>query len=151
MGSVRCSAVCSLVARTPEGGGVCGPGSCLHLLAGAGTQSRCGKSSLRDGTDLDAEKEGRAADLDAAKEDSVHCASCIDAVWERKHQTVAGSGRGSPLRQLARRSCDLTLVHQQMGDVAEQSVGNTKATFSSDAARQGRQTIVQQKEEAKER
>jgi hypothetical protein len=43
-GSVRCSAVCSLVARTPEGGGVCGPGSCLHLLAGAGAQSRCGKS-----------------------------------------------------------------------------------------------------------
>jgi hypothetical protein len=29
------STVCSLVARTPEGGGVCGPGSCLHLLAGA--------------------------------------------------------------------------------------------------------------------
>jgi len=27
-----------------------------------------------------------------------------------------------------------------MGDVAEQSVGNAKATFSSDAARQGRQT-----------
>jgi hypothetical protein len=42
MGSVRCSAMCgldspmcSLVARAPEGGGVCGPGSCLHLLAGA--------------------------------------------------------------------------------------------------------------------
>jgi hypothetical protein len=27
-----------------------------------------------------------------------------------------------------------------MGDVAEQSVGNEKVTFSSDAARQGRQT-----------
>jgi len=27
-----------------------------------------------------------------------------------------------------------------MGDVGEQSVGNAKATFSSDAARQGRQT-----------
>jgi hypothetical protein len=38
-----------------------------------------------------------------------------------------------------------------MGDVAEQSVGNAKATFSSDAARQGPQTMVQQKEEAKER
>jgi len=56
---------------------------------------------------------GRAPDLDAAKEDAVRCASWIDAVWERKHQTVAGSGRGSPLRQLARRSRDLTLVHQQ--------------------------------------
>jgi hypothetical protein len=50
-GSVRCSAVCgldsavcSLVARTPEGGGVCGSGSCLHLLAGAGAQSRCEKN-----------------------------------------------------------------------------------------------------------
>jgi hypothetical protein len=38
-----------------------------------------------------------------------------------------------------------------MGDVGEQSVGNAKATFSSDAARQGPQTMVQQKEEAKER
>jgi len=27
-----------------------------------------------------------------------------------------------------------------MGDIAEQSVGNAKATLSSDAARQGRQT-----------
>jgi hypothetical protein len=27
-----------------------------------------------------------------------------------------------------------------MGDIVEQSVGNAKATFSSDAARQGRQT-----------
>jgi hypothetical protein len=48
-GSVRCSAVCglnrfSLVARRSEGRGVCGPGSCLRLLAGAGAQSRCGKS-----------------------------------------------------------------------------------------------------------
>jgi hypothetical protein len=31
----------------------------------------------------------------------MHCASWIDAVWERKHQTVAGRGRDSPLRQLA--------------------------------------------------
>jgi hypothetical protein len=48
-GSVRCRAVCgldrcSLVARTPEGGGVCGPGSCLRLLAGAGARSRCGET-----------------------------------------------------------------------------------------------------------
>jgi len=27
-----------------------------------------------------------------------------------------------------------------MGDVTEQSIGNAKTTFSSDAARQGRQT-----------
>jgi hypothetical protein len=39
-------------------------------------------------------------------------ASWIDAVCERKHQIVAGSGRGSPLRQLARRSRNLTLVHE---------------------------------------
>jgi hypothetical protein len=37
----------------------------------------------------------------------VHCASWIDAVLERKHQSVVGSGRGPPLRQLARRSRDL--------------------------------------------
>jgi hypothetical protein len=37
----------------------------------------------------------------------VHCASWIDAVLERKHQRVVASGRGPPLRQLARGSCDL--------------------------------------------
>jgi hypothetical protein len=56
---------------------------------------------------------GRASALDVEKENAVHCASWIDAVWERKHQTVAGSGRGSALRQLARGSRDLTLVQQQ--------------------------------------
>ncbi|CAM6022057.1 unnamed protein product [Sphagnum balticum] len=77
-------------------------------LGSAHTRRRWGRawaSSLR-------QLVGRAPDLDGAKEDAVHCVSWIDAVWERKHQTVAGSGRGSPLRQLARRSRDLTLVHQ---------------------------------------
>jgi hypothetical protein len=46
----------------------------------------------------------------------VHCASWIDAVWDRKHQTVEGSGRRSLLRQLARWSRDLTWVHQQKED-----------------------------------
>jgi hypothetical protein len=53
-------------------------------------------------------------DYEEAKE---QCgASWIDAVCERKHRTFASSGRGSPLRQLARWSHDLTLVHQQKKD-----------------------------------
>jgi hypothetical protein len=41
-------------------------------------------------------------------------ASWIDAVCERKHRTVASSGRGSPLRQLARWSHDFTNQGQPM-------------------------------------
>ncbi len=81
-GSIRCSAVCeldstvcSLVARTPKGGGVCGPGSCLHLLAGAGAQSRCGKSRCSQKAmgsaavvHLFVSLQGRPPDLDAEKE-----------------------------------------------------------------------------------
>jgi hypothetical protein len=33
----------SLVAHTPEGGGVCGRGSALRLLVGASAQSQCGE------------------------------------------------------------------------------------------------------------
>jgi hypothetical protein len=33
----------SLVAHTPEGGGVCGRGSSLRLLADTSAQARCGK------------------------------------------------------------------------------------------------------------
>jgi hypothetical protein len=53
-------------------------------------------------------------DYEEAKE---QCgASWIDAVCKRKHRTVASSGHGSPLHQLARWSHDLTLVHQQKKD-----------------------------------
>ncbi len=37
----------------------------------------------------------------------MHCVTWIDAVLEHKHQSVVGSGRGPPVRQLARRSRDL--------------------------------------------
>jgi hypothetical protein len=91
-GSIRCSAVCgldlcSLVAHTPEGGGV------LALV-------------LRLFVSLQA-----ARQISMRQKKALHCASWIDAVWEHKHQRVpTGSGRRSrrsSLRQLARRSRDL--------------------------------------------
>jgi hypothetical protein len=99
---------------------------------------------------------GRAPDLDAAKKDEVHCASWIDVVLEHKYQRVVGSGRGPPLRQLARRS-------RNLGDLCAEEEKEEWEMFLNDRYErqqatpaptpQGRasRVLVQQKEAAKQR
>jgi hypothetical protein len=88
----------------------------------------------------------------------VHCASWIDAVLERKHQSVVGSGRGPPLRQLARRSRDLGDLgaeEEEEKEGREMFLNNRyeRQQPTSAPTPQGRASrlLVQQKEDVKER